>query len=136
MFYSKKMGLEPGDQIVEFITPLGITKHFAMYAGWDENGVEWIIENQKFAGVRLVEAGQHFQSILRIDRIEKFEGNNAQRRQVVQNALAKLGKPYNLFNYNCEHFITESTTGMAQSNQVKNAFGLLLACLFVRAIID
>lgn len=136
MYYANKMGLAPGDQIVEFITPLGITKHFAMYAGWDENGVEWIIENQKFAGVRLVEARQHFQSVLKIDRIEKLQGSNAQRKQVVQNALAKLGKEYNLLNYNCEHFITESTTGMAQSSQVKTAFGILIASLIISALID
>src|SRR6187549_2041815 len=107
MHYSKRFGLNPGDQVVEIITPLGFVKHFSVYLGWDQTGTEWMIENKKFIGVRLVKASEYFKNILQISRIQKFAGNSIARKQVVQNALTKIGKPYNLIDYNCEHFVTD-----------------------------
>lgn len=136
MYYSKKLGLKPGDQIVEIITPLGIAKHFAIYLGWDNTGTEWIIENKKFDAVRLIKAADYSKTVLQVSRIQKFSGNNIARKLAVQNALKKIGKPYDLINYNCEHFVTEAITGKKKSRQVENAAIIVLAILFCVAIWD
>lgn len=135
MFYSENWGLNPGDQIVEYITPLGIAKHFAIYLGWDHEGTEWVIENKKGHAVRLVNAAEYFGQILKIDRIQKYTGTNTDRRQLVQRALNKIGQPYNLINYNCEHFVTEVTTGLAVSRQVQNALGIGITFFLLRLLI-
>lgn len=135
MFYSNNLGLHPGDQIVEYITPLGITKHFAIYLGWDHQGTEWIIENKKGQAVRLVNASEFFGQVIKIDRIQKYTGNNTDRRKLVERALSKIGQPYNLINYNCEHFVTEVTTGQAVSRQVQNAVGLGISIFLLSLLI-
>lgn len=126
MLYAKTYGLKPGDQIVESLTSLGLAKHFAMYLGWDKNGVEWIAENKKHIGVQVITADEYFKSVLSIARFEKFSGNNIARRIAVEKALRSVGKPYDLISFNCEHFITEITTGKATSKQIQVASGVIL----------
>lgn len=134
MFYAKKMGLSPGDQIVEYITALGIAKHFAIYLGWDDAGTEWVIENIKGDAVRVTKANDFFSRVIKVDRIIKHTGTNWDRKNLVQRALSKIGVPYNLINYNCEHFVTEVITGKPVSRQVQNAVAVYLS-LFVFALL-
>lgn len=134
MLYANYYGLEPGDTIVEPIFILGMAKHFAMYLGVDDKGVEWITENKKFKGVQIIIAADYFKNVSSIARIEKFNGNNAQRRVVVENAFRRAGKPYDLTSYNCEHYVNEITRGRPTSRQVEvasiGAFALFLLFLF------
>ena len=132
---TRKYDLKPGDRIIEPLFQTGLTKHHVVFLGIDQNGVEWMAENQKFKGVRIITAQAYFAETRKIDRIERFGGTNAERKQVVQRALRLAGKPYDLINYNCEHFANEVLTGRVESKQVEKAFiavlGLLLFGLFV-----
>lgn len=123
--------LKPGDRIVEPLFQTGLTKHHAIYLGSDKNGIEWIAENNKFKNVQLLPAIQFFASVRQIDRIERFNGSNSKRLEVVQRALKLAGKPYDLINYNCEHFVNEAITEKATSSQVTTFFAGLLATLFI-----
>lgn len=136
MDYIKYYNLLPGDQIVQPIFKTGLTKHYSMYLGVDNNGIGWIAENHKILGVRLINTTIFFQNMPSISRIDRFYGTNEQRKQVVVRACKLAGKPYDLINYNCEHFITEALTGKPNSQQVVNFFGgcvlVLMALAFVR----
>jgi len=124
-FYASKYGLQPGDRIVEPIFQTGFSKHHAIYLGIDAHGTEWISENQKFAGVRLIKASEYFQPGKKY-KIQKFTGRYADRVLAVNRALALLGNPYDLILYNCEHYASYVQTGKPESLQVKN--GLLFTC--------
>ncbi len=92
-------------------------------------------ENHKFDGVRIVPAREYFKSVKAIDRIEKFKGTNAERKQAIQRAIRKAGTPYDLINYNCEHFANEVATGKAFSSQVETAFAALAGLLLIGYIL-
>lgn len=134
--YSKIYNLKPGDHIVEPLFQTGLTKHHAIYLGIDNSGVEWIAENHKFKNAQIIPAVEYFASVDRIDRIEKFKGNNIERKQAVMRALKLAGKPYNLVTYNCEHFVNEVLTGKAESKQVNNVFAGLFALLLIGFLLN
>jgi hypothetical protein len=78
MTYANMYGLQTGDQIVTPLFATGITKHFAVYLGF-ENGIEWIAENHKIFGVRIISARQYFKDVKEISRIDHFRGTYTQR---------------------------------------------------------
>lgn len=130
MKYAKYYGLQVADRIVEPLFQTGLTKHHAIYLGGDSTGNELIAENHKVKGVQIITASQYFSSLKKIDRIEKFQGNYLERNAAVQRALQLAGKPYDLLNYNCEHYANEVLTGKAKSKQVEFVFaGILVAFL-------
>lgn len=130
MFYSKKYNLLPGDDITESIFWTGLSKHHAIYLGVDPSGVEWVAENHKFVGVRLVKACDYFNASKKYTVIT-FKGTNLQREAAVKRALDKVGAPYSLVNYNCEHYASYVQTGNAESTQVKNVFAIAVAAVIV-----
>lgn len=124
--------LSPGDQLVEAVFATGLTKHFAVYLGRLSDGQEWIAENHHLtAGVRLMSVRDYVAVGRSLVRIDRFSGTENQRQQVVLRALQLAGKPYNLVQYNCEHFATEVTTGLAESKQVRNIMGSLVLLLLI-----
>ena len=108
-------------------------QHHAIYIGYDQNGIDWIIDNTAGIGVRLISADDFFNDALEITRIERFQGTGAERQIAVEKALAKIGQPYNLINYNCEAFANEIQHGIPSSKQVGVGLGigLGLALLFL-----
>ena len=122
--YAQQHGLLPADRIKEPIFQTGITKHHSIYLGMDESGNEWISENHKFHGVRLVKASDFFKSA-RSYAVEPFTGSYPERMEAVRRALTLLKKPYDLFSYNCEHYASYVQTGNAISYQVENVMGAL-----------
>lgn len=134
--YCYRYSLGVGDRIVEPLFQTGFTKHHAIYLGTDSNGIEWIAENHKFKNVQIITAEQFFATVKQIDRIEKFEGSNIERRLVINRALKLAGKPYDLITYNCEHFANEIVTGKAASKQVKKFFALSLSIFFIHLLIN
>lgn len=117
MNYSSKYGLQPADRIIEPIFQTGISKHHAIYLGRDQNGVEWVSENYKFKGVRCVRAVDYFKNDQGF-HITKFQGAWGERVSAVKRALSLLGKPYDLIDFNCEHYAEYVQNGIAKSNQV------------------
>lgn len=127
----KQLGLLPGDRLVVPKSGLRLVQHHALYLGQNHQGVDLIAENKIGFGVRLITAGEFFKDVIEITRIEKFKGNNYDRKPAVQKALQKLGQPYHLINYNCQHFANEIQYGKIECDQVSNAFVALAAILFI-----
>jgi hypothetical protein len=124
MYYSRRYGLQPADRIIEPIFETGLSKHHAIYLGMDRFGVEWVSENFKFYGVRQIKASEFF-SDGKNYRVQPFKGNDFERKSAVNRALCKLGTPYDLFSFNCEHYASYVQTGKEESIQVTNALGIL-----------
>ena len=124
----KKLGLLPADRIVVPKSGLRIVQHHAVYLGQNHLGVDLIAENKIGFGVRLVTAGDFFKDVIEVTRIERFNGSNYERKTAVQKALDKLGQPYHLIDYNCQHFANEIQYNLIKSNQVDGLFeGLKVA---------
>jgi hypothetical protein len=130
-FYS----LKPGDKIIVPKSWLRIIQHHVVYLGQNYLGQHLIGENVVGAFVRVVTAEQFFVENPEITRIERFGGTNAERKIAVARALEKLGQPYDLINFNCEHFANYVQTGFLKSNQV--GWGLLiLGVIAIAAVAD
>lgn len=124
----KQFGLLPGDRIIVPKSGLRIIQHHVLYLGQNHHGVDLIAENKVGFGVRLLTADVFFKGVIEITRIKKFPGNNFQRKIAVQRALHKMGKPYHLIDYNCQHFANEIQYGKIESDQVNDFFtGLKIA---------
>lgn len=115
--------LKPGDEILLPKSNFQIVNHHALYMGFDEQGTEWIIENNASSGVRLIQASQFFCSYPFIKTINKFNGTSAEREKVLRKSLSSVGKSYDVFFYNCEHFTTEMLTGRPFSKQIEDIKG-------------
>jgi hypothetical protein len=123
-----QLGLLPADRIVVPKSGLRIVQHHALYLGQNHLGVGLIAENKIGFGVRLVTAADFFKDVIEVTRIEKFNGTNYQRKIAVQKALNKLGQPYHLIDYNCQHFANEIQYNLIISDQVDRLFeGLKVA---------
>ncbi len=131
--YAQKYQLQPADRIVESIFQTGLSKHHSIYLGVDENGIEWISENQKFTGVHLIKASDFFQRD-KIYQVRKFHGNNVERVTAVNRALTVLGQPYDLVVNNCEHYASFVQTGTPQSQQVRNGAVVIGVAAFLLLI--
>jgi uncharacterized protein YycO len=127
----KKFNLKPADRIVVPKSGLRVIQHHAIYLGQNKKGEHLIAENKIGYGVRVVNADIFFKDAIEITRIERFSGNNFQRKIAIKKALTKLGLPYDLINYNCHHFANEIQNGWPQSEQVINAFAVGIMILFL-----
>lgn len=114
----KHFNLEPGDRIIIPKSLLGLVQHHALYLGYNNLGQHLICENVFGVGVKLTRVEDFFYDVKSVTRIEKFQGNNFERKQIVQKALTKLGKPYSLINYNCESFCNDIQHNVIKSPQV------------------
>jgi hypothetical protein len=114
----RQFNLEPGDRIVAPKSLFGIIQHHALYLGYNNLGQHLICENIIGVGVKLTRVEDFFQDVSSVTRIEKFQGNNLERRKLVEKALIKLGKPYSLINYNCESLCNDVQYNIIKSAQV------------------
>lgn len=134
-YYVDMLRLKPGDELVVPKSGWDIIQHHALYIGYDHQGTHWIIHNNVHTGVSLIKMDYFFAQVHKVNKVIRFTGTNAERKALVQRALFRIGKAYDLINYNCEHFTSEVKTGTASSTQVKAgvAFAgiLLLAAIFI-----
>lgn len=128
------LDLQPGDRIVVPKSQWQLIQHHALYLGCDDFGNHYICENVVGIGVKLTKVKDFFMGVSNITRIEKFTGNNYDRKIIVQNALLKLGQPYSLINYNCESFVNEVLTENRHSKQVRNVFGLIVLAILIGGV--
>ncbi|MBB1287066.1 hypothetical protein HRH25_21980 [Flavisolibacter sp. BT320] len=103
MRYSTQYWLQLADRIVEPIFQSGLSKHHSIYLGTDSSGSKWISENLYRKDVRLVPAKAFFQHRKQFG-LQPFIGSYPDRIPAVKRALYYLGKPYDLFSYNYEHY--------------------------------
>lgn len=128
-------GLQPGDRVLTHKSFFGIVKHHSLYVGMDTEWNAWVIENVAGEGVRWTRLDKLIQRNGHITSIERYCGTEYQRTAVVNQALARIGMPYDALSYNCEHFVNDVLYGRRKSNQVE-VFGglaaLVLAVVVVR----
>lgn len=117
--FLQKYSLRPGDRIVTPRSGWRLIQHHAIYWGMDSNGVHWIIENQDYVGVRFIELGAFLQRIFEVKRIERFKGNEYERGIALERGKSLVGKKYDLFNFNCEHFANYVQLGRSFSKQIE-----------------
>ncbi|HTF02636.1 MAG TPA: lecithin retinol acyltransferase family protein [Bacteroidia bacterium] len=117
--------LKPADRVVVPKSGFQIVQHHALYLGYDEYGQHWIAENKIGIGVTVTRAKDFFRVNPNVTRVEPFSGSGDERKAAVQRALRLHGRPYNLINYNCEHFVNHALKGNAHSAQVANGLGLM-----------
>lgn len=126
MNYVSFYDLKPGDKIVVPKSWMRVIQHHVIYLGQNHFGVHLIAENAVGLFVRVISVNQFFQENPEVTRIDKYMGDNVQRRFAIERALKKLGQPYDLINFNCEHFANYVQTGLVKSDQVGWAFALLV----------
>lgn len=114
----RRFNLEPGDRVIVPKSLLGLVQHHALYLGNNEFGEHLMCENVIGKGVILTRVDYFFQDINGNTRIEKFNGDNLQRKLIVQKAISKLGSPYSLINYNCESLCNDVQHNITKSAQV------------------
>lgn len=127
----KLHNIKPGDEIIVPKSGWNLAQHHAVYIGADINGNDWIIENNVTDGVRIITAEKFFSLAEQINKINRFPGSNIERKALVQRALLTVGKPYNLINYNCQHFTSELLTGEPKSYQINNTVVALIAIFLI-----
>lgn len=111
-------GLQPGDRVITHKSAFRIIKHHSIYVGVDANLNAWVVENVVGKGVRWTRLDELIRRNGSITGIERFHGTEAQRTAVINQALARIGLPYDVLSYNCEHFVNEVLYGKRSSPQV------------------
>jgi len=131
-------GLQPGDRVITHKSAFGIIKHHSIYVGVNANLNAWVVENVVGTGVRWTQLDELIRRNGSITGIERFHGTESQRTAVVNQALARIGLPYDVLSYNCEHFVNEILYGKRSSHQVDNvmkAIGGALTFMLVVTIV-
>lgn len=130
----KRYKILPGDEIVVPKSGWNLIQHHAVYLGYDSKGIDWMIENNVDEGVRLITADAFFKQVIQINKINRFKGSNSQRKVLVQKALASVGQPYSLIDFNCQHFTSELLTGKRVSYQLQNLAAVAAVAIIIGAI--
>jgi hypothetical protein len=138
MNYSTQYGLQPADRIVEPIFQTGLTKHHSIYLGIYSEGNEWISENHYREGVRLVPA-KTFSKQRKQFTAQPFTGSLSDRALAVKRALHHIGKPYDLFGYNCEHYaeyVQHERVMSRQINTVKEMIQVIAIITLIAGLLN
>jgi len=110
--------LKIGDRLIR--TKGGVfSKHHAIYAGFWENQ-HLIAENQNGFGVRYITLNKFLDD----GKISDIKYNNFNENSQIEiinrvNNKIKNNTKYHLTKYNCEHFVNEVLTGVAESKQIQ-----------------
>lgn len=121
--------LQPADRLVIPKSGLNLVQHHAIYLGKDINSNRMYIENAIVRGVQVVNEAYLFRGGYEITRVERFTGIQQQRNAAVQLAMQLIDKPYNLLNFNCEHYANTVQHRKSYNNQVSLGPGLGLFAL-------
>lgn len=123
--------LKPGDRLVLPKSDFCLVQHHAIYIGNDANGKRKYLENYIGKGVQLVSEQYLFRDGLHVTRIEPFKGSEIQRAAALKRAMQLIGTPYDLVNFNCEHYANTVQHNKSFSKQVGNGFVAALAFAFL-----
>jgi hypothetical protein len=111
--------LRTGDRLITEKGPL--SRHHAIFVQVPGD-VPVVAENQAGKGVQYITLEEF---LLRTGPgkiwIQKLGGAETDRDSIVLRINALVGTPYNLVNFNCEHFANLIQTGAAVSKQVATA---------------
>lgn len=116
LHFIQQYGLRTGDRIVTDKGPL--SRHHSIFVQIPGR-VPQVAENQAGKGVQYTTLEEFLARVGNSKiRIEKFNGTKADRENVIPRIDALIGTPYNLVNFNCEHFANLIQNGAAVSKQV------------------
>ena len=119
--------LQIGDRLIR--TKGGIfTRHHAIYVGNN-----WVAENQSGFGVRYISLPEFLNDGESKDVIN-YNFDYQSQQIILQRIQNKIGKAYNLFTYNCEHFANEVLKSKPTSSQVQNSVGIGLLGVLLLAV--
>ena len=107
-----------GDRLIR--TKGGIfSKHHAIYYGKDYNGVDLVAENQNGHGVRIITLQQFLNAGELLD-VKNYYFPLEKQQSIIQKVDKKVGTSYNLWSYNCEHFVNDVLFENPISYQIEN----------------
>jgi hypothetical protein len=114
--------LSIGDRLLR--TKGGIfSTHHVLYMGfW--NGQHLVAENQSGYGVRYITLS-HFLSEGKLEEVQYNNFPESTQIELIRRVNSKIGTPYDLLTYNCEHFVNQMLTGIAESKQIQNTISLV-----------
>jgi hypothetical protein len=125
------INLQIGDRLIR---SKGLIKHHGIYIGLT-GGVHTVAENQRGRGVQLISYDQFMNESFGVTvRIKRFPGSEIDRANIIPKINALIGRNYNLFFFNCEHFAELVQNGKAVSNQVGAAAFGTVVLLFALAL--
>ncbi|MGJ8564413.1 MAG: hypothetical protein ACSHXY_12785 [Alphaproteobacteria bacterium] len=84
-----------------------------------------IISNSRRRGRVVEETASEFAGGRKIEHVGRLSGLSGAR--TLANARLRLGRPYDAFNYNCQHFVRECSGLRKHSPQKKLALGAAAA---------
>lgn len=123
------LNLAPGDRIVFPKSSFEFVQHHAIYAG---NG--FFYENKGWDKVRQIHYSHLLRGVSKITSIQRFTGNEKQRRAALERAESMIGESYDPIAFNCEHFANYVQFGQFRSKQVESTFvGLAIGLIIVGA---
>jgi hypothetical protein len=132
--YSDGTLILAGDWIRVYVPRFGVWHHgIVQLLHWTQNGIAvQIVHNDKSSGVSPIDwhAFADGNIILLHKRLWP-----QQAQEVVNRATANIGKRYNLFAQNCEHFASFAFTGNAKSESI-SALGAIAAFALLLGIIS
>ena len=114
--------LKAADAIVLRKKFLGMVDHFAIYLGIDTQNEPVFVANYT-QGVKRISREELDQFIQKLEptRIERFEGEEHERKVAVSRGLERIGEQaYDYFANNCESFKNYVQKGINYSLQAKN----------------
>ncbi|WP_029277847.1 hypothetical protein [Pedobacter borealis] len=134
--YDNLVNIQPADRIVVPKSDFQLVQHHAIFLGNDQKGDSWFAENIIGKGVLFTKADFFLKNSPKITRIEKFPGNENERRIAIDRAISMKGKKYNLFNFNCEHYSNMVQKNISKSDQINIFIWLALAFVFLLAVFN
>ena len=132
----KGLGLTPGDTVISPKSSFEVVQHYALYLGQDYGGNHYMCENAYGKGVKLTRVQDYFTEYTKLTSIKRFTGNHQERINAVQYALTRLGRSYDLINYNCEHFVNDVLFKKPSSKQVANVLVVLGFAFIVKLLVS
>jgi hypothetical protein len=123
--FVKVNNLRPADAILVKKLPTKLLNHYIVYLGKDFS--RHVFMANTFSGIRLLHYPQLMKELqtFQPEKIERFTGNDYDRHEAVNRALARKDEnSYDLILNNCEHFKNWVQKGVHESRQVSNAGNL------------
>lgn len=123
--------LRKGDVVIAKHRALPLFTHYIVYTGIDGMGQHTFVGNLMFKGVQTLNYDElnRLLETYRPVSIRQLKGSATDRMEAESRAYAVLGKGYDLFSFNCEHFANYVQTGKVRSSQVRNATAITVIAI-------
>lgn len=134
--YEGKIGLTGSIFSRPVINSLGIYKHYALVYGFDKNDILWMIEHN-INGVECI-TFEDFLNGQKKFKVENYVSNPLYSKIILSRAKTKVGSIYDQSNFNCEHFVNFTHSGIEYSKQAtvtKNILDLAIMYFELRVSI-